>query len=254
MRRTGTFLAVLLVCGPVLGQAPVGPSTAILKGTRFGLSGAYGQADTDVVFDVDGRAKESFDFQTAFATFSAALTSRWEFFVRLGGSQARDTGFDGDWNIAWGMGTRFTAFQWHAVGWGGLLQFTNLVSRFETQEEFLIDDTPTLLNATDELNLMEYVIATGPTWHQGPVSVYGGLLLRYVDGQFEVLTEPFDDEVGVDARWDVGGYIGGQVTLFKTDPSHTYGFSRCDLVAEGRFTGDSTGFSVGLVLPFGGAY
>ena len=244
-------------CGraaPVLGQTPVGPSTAVLNGSRFGLSVEYGQADADVVFEVDGGAQENFDFQTVYAGFSAALTSRWDFFVRLGGSQAEAPGFDGDWNVAWGMGTRVTALQWHAFRWGVLAQFTNLISDFDTVGEFLVDDTPTLLDATDELNLIEYVLATGPTWRQGPLSLYGGLLLRYVDGEFETIAGDFFDRFDIDAQWDVGGYVGGQVTLFETDPARTYGVSRCDLTAEGRFTGDSTGFSVGLLLPFGGAY
>jgi hypothetical protein len=135
-----------------------------------------------------------------------------------------------------------------------MAQFTNLVSRLDIVEEFLVDDTPTLLAAKDELNLAEYVFATGPTWRQGPWSLYGGLLLRYGDGEFEVIAGRLVDQFDVDARWDVGGYVGGQVTLFKTDPSRTSGFSRCDLTVEGRFTGDSTGFSAGLLLPFGGEY
>jgi hypothetical protein len=238
----------------VLGQTPVGPSTAILDGTRFGLSLEYGQADTDITFEADGGLTEDFDVQTVFASFSAALTSRWEFFVRLGGSQAEATGFDGDWNFAWGLGTRYTVFQRGPFGWGALVQFTSLVSEFDTVEEFLVDDTPTLLEATDELNLNEYVFATGPTWWQGPLSLYGGLLVRYTEGEFEIIAGRFDDRFDIDSQWDVGGYVGGTVTLFRTDPADTYGFSRCDLVAEGRFTDDSTGFSAGLVLPFGGAY
>ncbi len=252
MQRRGMILAVLLAAGPALGQAPVGPSTAVLNGTRVGLFGEYGQADTDITFK--GAGKESFDFQTAFAGFAAALTDRWDFFVRVGGSQAETAGFNGNWNIAWGLGTRVTALQWHAFSWGIMAQFTNLVSRVDAVEEFLVEGVPTLLAAEDELNLSEYVFATGPTWRQGPLSLYGGLLVRYADGEFEIIAGRLEDQFDVDARWDVGGYVGGQVTLFKTDPSCTYGFSRCDLSVEGRFTGDSTGFSAGLLLPFGGEY
>ena len=44
------------------------------------------------------------------------------------------------------------------------------------------------------------------------------------------------------------------MTLFQIDPARTFWVNRCDLTAEGRFTGDSTGFRVGLLLPFGGEY
>jgi len=254
MRRRGMICAILLMSQPVIGQAPVGPSTARLDGSRFGLSVEYGRTTADVLFDVDGRDQESLDFQTAFADFSVALTSRWEFFLRLGGSQAETTGFNGDWDVAWGMGTRFTAFQWHALSWGASAQFTNLMSDADTIAEFLVDGTPTLLSATDELKLVEYVLATGPTWQQGPLSLYGGPLLRYVHGELETIAGRLEDRFAVHGRWDAGGYVGAGVTLFRTDPAQTYGFSRCDLRAEGRFTGDSTGFTVGLLLPFGGAY
>lgn len=254
MRRGVLILAILWLSGPVFGQAPVGRSTGILGGSRLGLSFDYGQANPEIVFGVDGGDKERLDFQTAFATFSAALTSRWEFFVRVGGAQAETTGFDGGWNVSWGLGTRATLLRWRDLSWGGLVQFTNLVSRFDTMEEFSIDGTPTLLNATDELNLGEYVLATGPTWQQGPLTLYGGLLLRYADGEFEILAGRLGDQFDVDARWDFGGYLGAGVTLFERDPAHTWGFSRCTLTAEGRFTGDSAGFSVGVLLPFGGEY
>ncbi len=254
MQRKGMILAVLLVGGPALGQAPVGPSTAVLNGARLGLFAEYGQADTDITFK--GGLKESFDFRTAFAGFAAALTSRWDFFVRVGASQAETAGFDGGWNTAWGLGTRITALQWNDFGWGVMAQFTNLVSRVDAVEEFLVNGTPTLLAAEDELNLAEYVFATGPTWRHGPLSLYGGFLLRLADGEFEAIakTERASLQADIDSRWDFGGYVGGQVTLFKTDPSRTYGFSRCDLTVEGRFTGDSNGFSAGLLLPFGGEY
>jgi hypothetical protein len=232
----------------VLGQAPVGPSTAVLNGTRFGVFGEYGQADAEIAFK--GAGKENFDFRTAFAGLAVALTERWDFFVRVGGSQAETTGFDGGWNVAWGLGTRYTVLKWNDFSWGIMGQFTNVVSELDTVEEFLVDDTPTLLAAEEELSLGEYVFATGPTWRQGPLSLYGGLLVRYADGEFEILAGRSEDEFNVDAQWDVGG----QLTLFQIDPARTYGFSRCDLTAEGRFTQDSTGFSVGLLLPFGGAY
>jgi hypothetical protein len=252
MRRRGMLFAVLFACGSVWGQAPVGPSTAVLDGSRFGLTLEYGRTDADIAFH--GGGKGSFDFQTAYANLSAALNDRWDFFLRLGGSQAEIAGFDGGWNVSWGMGTRVTAFEWHAWRWGVLAQFTNLVSRTDALELFLVEDTLTLLPATDELNLVEYILATGPTWRQDRVSLYGGLLVRFLDGEYEVFTHHFGDQLDVDAQWEVGGYLGGVVTLFQTDPSRTYGFNRCDLTAEGRFTNDSTGFSIGVLLPFGGGY
>lgn len=251
MRRTGMMLAILLVSVPVLGQAPVGPSTAVLDGARMGIGVEYGRGDVDITF-VGGGAEESFDVRTIFANFSAALTNRWEFFARLGGAQAETTGFDGGWNFSWGLGARYTVLKWNDLSWGILGQFTNLVSDFDTTEIFDVNEGP--IPATDELNLTEYIFATGPTWHRGPVSLYGGLLLRYLDGDFEVVAGRFSGQVDIDAQWDVGGYVGGVVRLFKTDPTCTSGFNRCDLTAEGRFTGDSTGFHVGLLLPFGGEY
>jgi hypothetical protein len=251
MQYRGVIVAVLLTCGSVLGQAPVGPATAVLEGARFGLSAEYGQANTSIAF-ADG-GKERFDFQTANADFSVALTRRWDFFLRLGGCQADHSGFDADWDFMWGGGTRITAFQWHSLSWGVMGQVTNLISRFDPAGESPVLGSASTLSGINELNLVEYLFATGPTWQQGPLSLYGGALLRYTHGQFEVPVGDVCEEIDVNARWDFGGYIGGRFTLFQTDPAQTYWFSRCDLTAEGRFTRDSTGFSVGLLLPFGGA-
>jgi hypothetical protein len=252
MQRRGSIGVVLLVCGIALGQAPVGPSTAVLEGTRFGVSGEYAWTDADIHFT--DKTKESHDFQTSYAGFAVALTDRWDFFVRLGGSQADDTGFHGDWSVSWGLGTRITALKWHDWSWGVLGQFTNIVSDYDTVALFDVSGTPTALPATEELNLAEYVFATGPTWQHGPLSLYGGLLLRYITGELEAHANSrhVSGQVDVHARVDPGGYLGGRIALFRTDPAQTSGLSRCDLTVEGRFTGDSKGFSVGLLLPFGG--
>jgi hypothetical protein len=253
MRRVVVVFAVLFVCRSTFGQAPVGSPTALLDGTRFGASVEYGQADTDITFDVDGDAlAEDFDFLTVYAAFSVAATERLDFFLRLGASQAETTGFDGDTNFSWGMGTRFTLLKWHDFSWGALAQFTNLVSRHDTIDEFILEEGPVLLDTEEELNLVEYVFATGPTWRHGPLALYGGLLLRTVTGELEADAGIIQEQFDVDEEWDAGGYVGGCVTLFRSETPETYGISRGILTAEGRFTGDSTGFSIGLLLPFGG--
>ena len=244
------IITVLGVCSSALAMAPVGSPTAILEGERFGLSFEYGQADADLVFEDAGT--EDFDWRTSYAVFSMAFTERWDFYLRLGASQAEAAGFDGDWNVSWGLGTRVTAFKWDAFSWGALVQFTNLVSRFETVDEFLIDDTPLLLNTKEELDVMEYVLATGPAWQLDRLTLYGGLLVRCVTGEFTADAGLAGDQFDLDDHWDVGGYVGGRVTLFRSGTPHGCGLARADLTAEGRFTDDSTGWSVGLLLPFGG--
>jgi hypothetical protein len=253
MRRVTVILVVLLVCRSACGQTLVGPATAILDGNRFGLSLEYGQADTDLTFDV-GRndVTENFDWLASYAVFSVAALERWDFYLRLGATQAETTGFDGDMEFSWGMGTRATVLTWHDFTWGILAQFTSLFSRYDTVDEFLVDDVPTLLDAKEDLRVTEYLFATGPTWQHDPLSLYGGLLVRYATGEFKVDADPVYVQSDIDAEWDVGGYVGGLLTVYRPKTLHTYGIVRGDLVAEGHFTGDSTGFSIGLLLPFGG--
>lgn len=253
MRRVVVPFVVLLVCRSALATTLVGPSTAMLDGDRFGFSFEYSRTDADLTFETLGdRVTENFDFDSAFAVFSVAATQWLEFFVRLGAAQAEAADFDGEMNFSWGLGTRLTAFEWNDFTWGGMAQFTNLVSRFNTFEEFLIGDVPTPLETDEELNIVEYDFATGPTWQHDRFTVYGGLLVRYVTGSLDFDAGIADDSFKLDRQWDAGGYVGGGVTLFKAGPSHAGCFSRCDLMAEGRFTGDSTGFTAGLLLPFGG--
>jgi hypothetical protein len=254
MRKLGVIFTILWVCRSVCGQTLVGPSTAVLDGNRFGLSFEYGQADTDLTFDVGrGDFTENFDFQSVQAVFAVAATEHWDFFLRLGAAQAEATGFDGDMEFSWGMGTRATVLTWHDFTWGVLAQFTSLLSRQDSVEEFLIDDVPQLLDTKQDLHVTEYVFTTGPTWRHDPLALYGGLLVRYATGEFKVdAGDLIDEQSDIDAEWDVGGYVGGMLTVYRPKTPHTYGIARGDLVAEGRFTGDSTGFSVGLLLPFGG--
>jgi hypothetical protein len=250
VRRAATLLIVLLACPCVFATTLMGPSTTLLDGDRFGLSVEYSRTEADVTFDLDpGRATEDFDFDTTYALFSAAATQWWEFFLRLGAAQAEATGFDGDMNFSWGLGTRLTVLDWNDFTWGAMLQFTNIISRFDTMHEFLVGGTPTLLETEEELDFVEYDFATGPTWQHGPLTVYGGLLLRYVTGQLDFDAGRVGDSFNIDRQWDAGGYVGGTLTLFKGRPSW---LSRCDLIGEGRFTGDSSGFSAALLLPFGG--
>jgi hypothetical protein len=250
MRRGVVILAVLFACRGSFGATLVGPSTAVLDGESFGVSVEYSQMDADIDFEGVGPV-EDFDFHTGYLGFAAALTHRWDFYVRLGASQGEDDDFDGDTNFSWGTGTRFTVFKWHDVSWGALAQLTNLNSQQDIVDEFLVDDEPVLLEVREELNLVEYLFATGPTWQRGRLALYGGLLVRYVTGELETDAGDFEGQLDVDARWDAGGYVGGRYTLFRAR-TPTYGIARGDLTAEGRFTGDSSGFSVGLLLPFGG--
>jgi hypothetical protein len=254
MRRVSAVVTVLLVCPSAYGLTLVGPSTAVLDGNRFGLTAEYSQADTDLTFDLEpGEFTDNFDFQAAYAVFSFAAFERWDLFLRLGAAQAEATGFDGSMEFAWGLGTRVTAFTWHDFAWGVLAQFTTMLSRQDTVQEWLIDDVPMLLDTKEDLNVTEYVFATGPTWRHGPLALYGGLLVRYATGEFEAdAGDLVDKQSDIDAEWDVGGYVGGTLTVYRPKTPPTYGIARGDLMAEGRFTGDSTGFSIGLLLPFGG--
>jgi hypothetical protein len=254
MRQTFIILVSLLACRCASATTLVGPSTAVLEGKRFGISVEYNQADADLTFDLaGGDLTESFDFQTVFGVLSVGLTDRWDFYVRLGASDAETAGFDGDMDFAWGMGTRVTAFQRGDFSWGALAQFTSLLSQYNSRERWTLPDaTVALLDTEQELRVTEYLFATGPTWQHGPLSVYGGLLVRYTTGELEADARIIRDQFDIDAQWDAGGYVGGRVTLFKSATPHTYGFARGDLMAEGRFTGDGTGWSIGLLLPFGG--
>lgn len=250
MQRAMIVVCVLLSCSSAFGTTLMGSPTAMLDGRQFGLSIEYSRTQADITFE--DSITEDFDLDTAYAVFTAAGAPWWEFYLRLGAGRADATGFDGDTNLSWGLGTRLSVFEWDDFTWGVMAQFTNIISRFDTTEEFLVGGVPVLLDTEEELDLVEYDFATGPTWRHGRLALYGGLLVRYLTGSLEFDADLFDDFIDIDHTWDAGGYVGGTLTLFKADPSGASVFARGDLVAEGRFTGDSTGFSVALLLPFGG--
>jgi len=254
MQRIVILLAVLVTCPAAFATTLMGPPAAMLNGERFGLSAEYSQTDADIAFEHAGDAiAGDFDFYGGYDVFSAAATRWWEFFLRLGAARADASDFGGDTNLSWGLGTRLTAFEWGDFTWGAMVQFTNIISRFETMEQFLDEgDSVVLLETEEELGVVEYDFATGPAWRHGRFSLYGGLLLRYVTGYVDFDAGVARDKFDIDTRWDVGGYVGGTFSVFMADPSRASCLGRCDLMAEGRFTGDSSGFSVALLLPFGG--
>jgi hypothetical protein len=262
MQRLAILLATLGICPSVaFATTLIGPPAAMLNGERFGLSFEYSQTTDDITFEhANGAVASNFEIPSGYAVFSAAATRWLEFYVRLGAARADASDFGGDTNLSWGLGTRLTAFEWGDFSWGAMLQLTNMLSYFKTGEQFLADDdSVVVLETEEELNHVEYDFATGPSWRHGRLCVYGGLLLRYVTGYLDfdagrIGDRTIGDRFDIDTCVDVGGYLGGTFSLLKADSPREFWPSRCDLTVEGRFTGDSSGFSIALLLPFGGQW
>ncbi|MBN1509695.1 MAG: hypothetical protein JW955_22805 [Sedimentisphaerales bacterium] len=254
MQRIVILSVILLACSSVFGTTLMGPPAAILGGERFGLSAEYSQTAADIPLEhANGAVSSDFDVPAGYAVFSVAATRWLEFYARLGAARADASDFGGDTNLSWGLGTRLTALEWGDFAWGAMLQFTSMISRFDTMEGFLAeDDSVVPLKTEEELSLVEYDFATGPSWRHDRFCIYGGLLLRYVTGYLDFDATYAWDRFDVDAYLDVGGYLGGTFSLFKSDSPQGAWPSRCDVTVEGRFTGDSNGFSIALLLPFGG--
>jgi opacity protein-like surface antigen len=188
------------------------------------------------------------------------INDNWDAFVRLGVVDAKDdieriytdnappdkyTGFDGNFGLAWGLGTRATFWQDEKLSWGGLFQITWLEPgdssiRLSGDPEF---------SGKAEIGIREVQIAAGPTWRlMDSFCLYGGPFLHYVDGDLDLSGRTVDmgDELRVEASGDIeeksqfGGYVGAQLDV----DVNTSCFIECQL------TGDAWGIGIGAARRF----
>jgi hypothetical protein len=236
MRMKGLVIIVLSMCVStgVWGGTLLGPAGTALDGYRFGVGAEYGRMETDVT--IHGVGVDELTIDTVLVPFHLKATEHWEIFGKLGGAATEATEFDGDWGFAGGVGARVTIIEGDTLSWGAVAQVIQTVS----DQDFYYDGD----RVTEEIRLMEQVVAFGPTWHSDFLSVYGGAVARHREGDDE-FSGRIDSTVDIESEWDLGGYVG----ILLADP-HAPGLSRSQLYVEGLFTEDSTSVAIGLLFPF----
>jgi hypothetical protein len=155
------------------------------------------------------------------------------------------TGFDSNFKIVWGFGTKTTFWTDDNISWGGLFQM--IWSKFDSGDVKLRDE-PTF-SGDVELDFWEMQIAVGPTVKLNNLSIYGGPFLHLVKGDLDLegssigsLGEIYRVESKADIREEsiFGAYVGLHSNI--TEEICWFG--------EYQFTSDAWAAAGGVMLRF----
>jgi hypothetical protein len=221
-------LLILGLAGTSPALSPLGPPTAGLKQSQFGVAFEYAYGDSDL--EVEGESLDDVESNAFLAQLGYGLTDDWEIYFSLGVADAEfeESGirFDGGYEFAYGFGTKFTFIKEEPLSWGVLYE---MGWRSSEDEVFGIDV---------DFDYYDITIAVGPTWQMAEgVRIYGGPFLYFLDGDIDVGGIVSGD---VEEDSSVGGYIGAELYL---NPSTCW-------YGEFQFTGDITVFGTGISWKF----
>ena len=140
------LIVVMAGGSSALALAPLGPPTAGLNQRQLRLGGEYSYGETDL--DIDGDTLNNVESSMIFGNLAYGITDTWEAYLRLGAAstefdvavpsyawpeEVRDVfvsdamvfpnvEFDGDYEFAYGLGTKCTfATQPENLHWGAML-------------------------------------------------------------------------------------------------------------------------------------
>jgi hypothetical protein len=247
--------------------ATMGPPVAVLKADQFSAGLDYSYSDMGVRLEADrarwlgalllgtGEFSEKIDIKSnmILGNLGYGILDNWEVFLRLGiadtsvkdisndGISANDGNidFDGDYEFAWGFGTKATFYERANLKLGGLFQ----MNWAKYDGNWRDGD----LDGTSELDWYEAKVAAGPTYKlRKRAWVYGGLFLHYVRGSFDLEAERTDIPRRLRISGDVeeesrfGAYIGALIEITENLPFYV----------EWQFTGDVSVFGAGLAGRF----
>jgi len=255
MRRTEnskwTYYSVFaIVIITISGQAvfalsPMGPPTSGLKQGNFKVGVDFSHSEIDLKFN-DGEYVEYLDgwldaagaesdlklnnlkTNTVYVNLGYGVTDFFEVFLRLGGNNAKFSGynfwpsgeeFDGNTGFAVGGGLKATFYDEGRFKLGGLIQagWTDLDGAIRPKEWPVADDTV-------QFDLTQIQMAVGPSYElTDRVLIYCGPFLHFVRGDWEDVYNQVDVGTGglltTKTTWNVeedssfGVYFGTQMEI-----------------------------------------
>jgi hypothetical protein len=211
----------LIVSSAVLANEPlvqVEPAPPVDRWLGYTLGVQYESSDLDL--DLNGN-KQNFDIRAVYGVFTAPLSPRWDFLLRLGGANASSSNFDGRTDWTWGIGLHAVIASWDELTLDATGQITSITSSASRTLTVLdSDNEPNDFRGKDELSLFEYNLMVGPTWSRGPLSLSGGAMLRYITGDFDFTASVGSYREDVDHQLRVGGYAGARYDLTNAISVH----------------------------------
>jgi hypothetical protein len=242
-------LTALALTGSALALAPMGPPTAGLKTGQFRAGADYSYSSLDLKIDWGSGSYTVKDVKVNMwaANIGYGITDELEGFVRLGAANAevdKDEfgSANGDYQFAWGLGTKYTFLKQDNLDWGVLFQIGWLKSDFKASGVVPPDgESGYSWKETADLDAYDIEIALGPTWKAAEgLSIYGGPFFNIIRGnadyKYVETPDTGNNETGsadIKEKSMFGGYVGAQWDFMQN----------ASLFGEFQFTG--TGWTIG---------
>jgi hypothetical protein len=228
MKTVTILLMLLALCNQAYGLSFMGPPKADLTQGQYSLGIDYTNGDMELELSGSGVTVDV-DADTIFTNLGYGITDEWDGFLRLGFVNVESGSFDGDYEFAYGFGTKFTFAEQGDLAWGGLFQMGWLSGE------------DTVSGVDIDFDAYEIQFAVGPTVDLGIVSIYGGPFLHFVDGEVEgTIAGLGSATLDLEQESEFGGFIGISAELDQSS----------DIGIEFLFTGDADAVGVRYVKRF----
>jgi len=204
-------LVVLSLSSSVYALDPLGAPKALLGRNHWslGIEYAYSETDTELTGIFFGGevtpdvSSKSLKANRVYVTPRYGVLENLDVFVRLGAltletpvlTAAR---FEGDTDLAWGIGAAATVYDSERFDWGVIVQW----SRGESEADSI---NPTM-HFRSEMEVESFQVATGPTYQfREDLNLYGGGFYHSLDGEYRD-NIPIRFDMEEDSSF--GGFVG----------------------------------------------
>ncbi len=269
------IIMVVGVCSSIaLALPPMGPPKAIFGENRWAIGFKYAYQKMDL--ELFGKVREDLgagwlpcdytkykiedlESNIFLGSLGCGICDNWDAFVYAGVAGNKDEitetlgcgstgnqyyGSGGDYEAAWGFGTRATFCQDGNLTWGGLFQMA--WSSIDSSSLKLRGDP--VFSGDLELDFWEIQVAAGPTLQLDGFSIYGGPFLHFVKGDMSLegttvdlgTTQRVMSKTDIREESNFGAYVGAQWDIAEDTILYT----------EYQFTGDASGAGMGVIWKF----
>jgi len=214
--------AVVMLTVPVFGIS-LGPPKATLPAGDFSAGVDVSHSKMDVKTDfgsVNGITNDTAALVVNYGVFdNVTLTGI------IGAGEVDHKQFDAETGLVVGGAVSATFIEdMLGVDIGGICQVVHQQGTIETPapkvgywrgfwfwKRYVIpQQTPSVIES--DFDFTTIILAAGPTWESGSLTLYGGPLLAYLDGNVET---PYQVNIGVDEKARAGVFCGGSYEIWE---------------------------------------
>ena len=211
MKKLLYLLSVIVLSGllssSALALTPIGPPVATLDRGQFAAGFGYSHSKGDFKAKVLGFSftVEDVELDTYMANLLFGLDEAVELQIDLGATNYDDGDMSSSGDFAGGFGVKTTFAKQDKLKWG--VAFA--MHWFEASDSGVTLGIPW----TEKDDWTEIQIALGPSYEDGPLRLYGGPFLHFIDGDAEGTIAGIKVSGDFEEDSNFGGFLGAQVDI-----------------------------------------